>query len=132
MANRKGFPKFLEVLFNIVWVIFIGLESAILCIFAGIASCFLIIPIFFGIPNVWFNAVPLVFAPGGKEVKTHFDAAPVRNTLNIIFCGGLIGLICYFLLGAILCITIIFIPLGKQCFKLGKYVFLPFGAEVTK
>lgn len=131
MANRKGFPKFLEVLFNLIWVIFIGLESAICCICAGIATCICIIPIFFGIPRVWFKAVPLVFAPGGKVVKTHFDSAPVRNSLNIIF-GGLIAFLLYYIVGAVLCVTIIFIPLGKQCFKMGKYLFLPFGAEVTK
>lgn len=131
MANRKGFPKFLEVLFNIVWVIFIGFIGAIICILNGILSCACIIPIFFGIPLCWFKAVPLVFAPGGKEVVTHFDRAPIRNAFNIVF-GGLWTFLAYYIFGIILCITIIFIPIGKQCFKLGKYLFLPFGAEVTK
>lgn len=33
-------------------------------------------------------------------------------------------------LGAVLCVTIIGIPFGKQCFKLAKLALMPFGATV--
>lgn len=44
--------------------------------------------------------------------------------------GGLATAAEYFLAGLILCITIIGIPLGKQCFKLGLVMLFPFGSEV--
>ena len=52
---------------------------------------------------------------------------------NIIWCifVGFWGAIGYFVLGLLWCITIIGIPFGKQCFKLAKLVFLPFGKEVN-
>ncbi|MBQ3830919.1 MAG: hypothetical protein II813_08410 [Spirochaetales bacterium] len=36
-----------------------------------------------------------------------------------------------FLLGCLLCITIIVIPFGKQFFKIAKLSLAPFGAVVT-
>lgn len=38
----------------------------------------------------------------------------------------------YFFVGLILCLTIIGIPFGKQCFKLARLVLTPFGANVKK
>ncbi len=36
------------------------------------------------------------------------------------------------ILGIILCITIIGIPWGKQCFKIAKVALMPFGAVVQR
>lgn len=44
--------------------------------------------------------------------------------------GGLFSAIGWFLLGLILCITIIGIPFGKQCFKVSKLMLAPFGKKV--
>ena len=125
------FRKFLNLLFNVVWVIFVGLGGAIGCIFTGIATICTIIPIFFGVPKVWFNAVPLVFSPAGKKVVLHYGEAPVRNTINLIF-GGLINYLGYLFVGLVFCVTIIGIPLGLQVFKFAKYFLAPFKAEVVK
>ena len=43
---------------------------------------------------------------------------------------GLWSAIGYVFAGIIFCITIIGIPFGKQCFKLAKLSFIPFGANV--
>lgn len=51
------------------------------------------------------------------------------NVLWIIF-GGLLWSISLFLLGVLMCATIIGIPIGLQLFKMGKFVLLPFGKEV--
>ncbi|GKX29832.1 hypothetical protein SH1V18_23120 [Vallitalea longa] len=51
------------------------------------------------------------------------------NFIWIIF-GGLISSICWFLAGILLCITIVFIPFGRQCFKISNLVLWPFGSEV--
>lgn len=43
---------------------------------------------------------------------------------------GLWNAIGYLITGLILCLTIIGIPFGKQCFKLAKLSLTPFGANV--
>lgn len=52
------------------------------------------------------------------------------NILWIIF-GGAVNTLLWYFLGVLWCITIIGIPLGKQCFKLGKLTFLPFTKELV-
>ena len=47
-----------------------------------------------------------------------------------ILCGGLFSAIGWFLAGVICCITIIGIPVGKQCFKFAKMVLCPFGKTI--
>lgn len=44
--------------------------------------------------------------------------------------GGIITAIVWFFLGVILCITIIGIPFGKQCFKFATITLMPFGKDV--
>ena len=52
---------------------------------------------------------------------------------NFLWCvlGGFIFAAVYFVLGLALCVTIVGIPFGKQCFKLMRLSALPFGAEVN-
>jgi len=121
--------KFLNFLFNVAWVIFVGIELTIGFIISGILSCICIVPIFFGIPKIYFEAIPLAFAPAGKTVELHFNKGTVRNIIYLIFGGAwkFIGLYIY---GGLLCCTIIGIPLGLQLFKFAKYFIAPFGAEV--
>jgi len=55
------------------------------------------------------------------------------NTLgNIIWLlfGGLFSAVGYFFGGFVLCLTIIGIPFGLQCFKLGVLTLWPFGKDV--
>ncbi len=54
------------------------------------------------------------------------------NILWIIFGGGLIICIEYLLGGVLLCLTIVGIPFGLQCFKLGLFALAPFGKQVYK
>jgi len=44
---------------------------------------------------------------------------------------GFISTITWFLTGILLCITLIGIPLGKQCFKIAKLVAFPFGKAIA-
>lgn len=48
-----------------------------------------------------------------------------------IICGGLVSSLSWALAGLLWCITIIGIPLGKQCFKFAKLTLAPFGKEIT-
>lgn len=51
------------------------------------------------------------------------------NIIWLIF-GGLFAAIGYFLGGFVLCLTILGIPWGLQCFKIAGLVLLPFGKRV--
>ncbi|MBE6592941.1 MAG: YccF domain-containing protein [Ruminococcaceae bacterium] len=53
----------------------------------------------------------------------------IGNILWFIFGGLFLGLL-WLLIGALLCITIIGIPFGLQCFKVAKLSFAPFGKKV--
>ncbi len=59
-----------------------------------------------------------------KAVKT------LGNILWFLFGGFLSGL-SWWIAGLIWCITIIGIPIGKQCFKFASLSFFPFGKEVV-
>ena len=52
------------------------------------------------------------------------------NILWLLFGGLLIALI-YFLVGLVMCITIIGIPFGKMHFRLAKLALSPFGKELV-
>ena len=52
------------------------------------------------------------------------------NVLWFIF-GGCIAGLSWFVAGLLWCITIVGIPIGKQCFKFAGMSFFPFGKEVN-
>ncbi|TCX53507.1 YccF domain-containing protein [Dehalobacter sp. 14DCB1] len=47
-----------------------------------------------------------------------------------LLLGGIIGAILWFIAGLVLCVTIVGIPFGLQCFKISLLVLWPFGKEV--
>lgn len=51
------------------------------------------------------------------------------NILWAIFGGGLVLALEYVLAGLVLCITIIGIPFGMQCFKMAGLALFPFGKD---
>jgi uncharacterized membrane protein YccF (DUF307 family) len=53
----------------------------------------------------------------------------IGNLIWLIF-GGIIGAILWFVAGLVLCVTIVGIPFGLQCFKISLLVLWPFGKEV--
>ena len=54
----------------------------------------------------------------------------IGNILWLILGGLLIALV-YYIVGLLMCITIIGIPFGAQLFKLGTYALWPFGHELV-
>jgi uncharacterized membrane protein YccF (DUF307 family) len=69
-----------------------------------------------------------------QENLIHVQSNPssmnlLLNILWIIFGGGIILFIQYILSGIGMCITIIGIPFGIQCFKLAIFALAPFGAH---
>jgi len=53
----------------------------------------------------------------------------IGNLIWLIF-GGLIAVISWAIAGLLLCITIIGIPFGVQCFKIAGFVLWPFGRDI--
>jgi uncharacterized membrane protein YccF (DUF307 family) len=52
------------------------------------------------------------------------------NLIWLIF-GGFFAAMGYFISGILLCVTLVGIPWGLQCFKIGGLVLWPFGKEVV-
>lgn len=111
---------------NIIWIILAGLWMFIAYSIIGILLCITIIGIPFGVQC--FKIAIYALAPFGKNVKTKFEKHPIANILWFLIFGWE-GAITAFIVGLILCITIIGIPLGKKCFDFGTLLLFPFGAE---
>ena len=115
---------------NILWIVFGGFLSALGWILAGCLWCVSIIGIPVGLQC--FKLASISLNPFGKEIR--YEGEAVSFLLNVVWflvSGWLLSL-GNFLLGLILCITIIGIPFGKQCFKIAKLSLRPFGAVVER
>ncbi len=56
----------------------------------------------------------------------------VLNVLWVIFGGGFVIWLEYLLGGLLLCLTVVGIPFGLQCFKLAGLGLLPFGKRIER
>lgn len=56
----------------------------------------------------------------------------IGNLLWIVLGGGIFVFLFYLLGGIILCLTIVGIPFGVQCFKLSMLGLVPFGRQITE
>ncbi len=120
----------MRIFLNILWIIFGGLLSALGWIGTGILYCITIIGIPVGLQC--FKLSSISFNPFGKEIRYEGGAGSfILNVLWFLF-GGLEMAIGNFLLGVLLCITIIGIPFGKQFFKIAGLSLRPFGAIVER
>ena len=120
----------MRIIGNIFWIIFGGLFSAIGWILAGCLWCISIIGIPVGVQC--FKLSSISFNPFGKEVE--YDDSAVSflvNMLWIIISGAELAIL-NFVIGCILCITIVGIPFGMQFFKIAKLALAPFGAKVVR
>ena len=54
----------------------------------------------------------------------------VGNIIWFVF-GGIFSGLCWYVVGLLWCLTFIGIPVGLQCFKLGRLSFFPFGKNIT-
>ena len=113
---------------NIIWVIFAGLWLAIGWAITGLLWCATIIGIPVGLQC--FKFAGLALAPFGRDVSFGGGAGSLLlNILWLIF-GGLELALASAVCGLVLCVTIVGIPFGLQCFKLAQLALMPFGAEV--
>lgn len=122
----------MNLLGNLVWLLFGGLLAAFGYLVGGLALCVTIIGIPWGIQC--FKLAGLVLWPFGQKVISDSSNAGCLSALcNIIWllCGGLYTAIVHLVMGFILCITIIGIPWGRQHFKLVEISLMPFGKQIV-
>ena len=117
----------MKTLGNVLWFILTGLWLGLSYCLLGIIWCITIIGIPFG--KQCFKLARLIFWPFGKVVDDHFSKHAILNVIWIIF-GGLALCIGFAIAGIFWCITILGIPVRKQCFKFATLSRLPFGAEI--
>ena len=122
-----------RILGNILWLVLGGLLGSIIFLFYGVLLCLTIIGIPFGLQM--FTLAALNLCPFGADVyrKSKDGRVGCLSTgFNILWLllGGIWVALAYFLVGLLMCITVIGIPFGLQYFKLGKLVFSPFGLEI--
>lgn len=98
-------------------------------LFVGLLWCITIVGIPIGVQC--FKFAGLAFFPFGKEVTYGGGVGSLLlNILWLIFGGIPLALEAAFI-GLILCITVIGIPFGLQCFKIAKLALMPVGAKVN-
>lgn len=112
---------------NIIWLLIVGIGSAISWFVLGAIWCVTIIGIPFGLQC--FKMARIYLWPMGAEVRLNFGKHPIANVIWFIF-GGFEMAVGLLLAALLFCVTIIGIPFGLQCFKLAKLAAFPFGADV--
>lgn len=115
---------------NFFWFFLCGIWIALGWFIAGLLLCVTIVLIPFGVQC--FKLAGLALLPFGREID--YSAAGfsscVGNFLWILLFGWEIALVSA-LVGGLLCITVVGIPFGLQCFKLAQLAFTPFGARIV-
>ena len=120
----------MRILGNILWVVFGGFISWLSWIIAGCFWCITILGIPVGLQC--FKLASISLNPFGKEVENEGTCFSfIMNVLWFIISGIELALV-NFVLGCVLCLTIVGIPFGKQFFKIAKLALFPFGSKVVR
>ncbi|MBQ6362752.1 MAG: YccF domain-containing protein [Lachnospiraceae bacterium] len=114
---------------NVLWIIFGGWISALGWLLAGCLWCITILGIPIG--KQCFKLASISLDPFGKEIEYGGGAASFLVNILWFLLSGLELAATNFLLGCVLCISIIGIPFGKQYFKIAKLALAPFGARIV-
>jgi uncharacterized membrane protein YccF (DUF307 family) len=77
-----------------------------------------------------FQFARLSLSPFGKDVE--YEGGAVSFLVNVVwfFISGIALALIHFILGLLLCLTVVGIPFGMQFFKFAKLALAPFGAHV--
>jgi uncharacterized membrane protein YccF (DUF307 family) len=130
-ANLRRDEASMRVVLNVIWLVFAGVELFLAYVLAGIIACLLIVTIPFGIAS--FRIAAYAVWPFGRTVVRRPDAgvaSAIGNVLWILLFGWWLAL-ADLIIGAILCLTIIGIPLGLGAFKLIPVSLTPLGHEIV-
>lgn len=114
---------------NLIWFLVAGLWLSLGWLLAGLLWCITILGIPVGVQC--FKFAKLALWPFGKQLV--FGGGLGSALLNVLWIvvSGVPLAIEAALVGLVLCITIVGIPFGKQCFKLAQLALMPFGTQVV-
>ena len=115
---------------NILWILFGGFISWLLWIISGVIWCVTVIGIPVGLQCFKFASISL--DPFGKRIVYGGGAGSFLLNVLWFLVSGIEMAAVNFIIGLLLCITVIGIPFGKQFFKIAKLALAPFGASVEK
>jgi uncharacterized membrane protein YccF (DUF307 family) len=122
----------MNLLGNLIWLIFGGLATAIGYFAGGLAMMVTIIGIPFGFQLIKIGS--LCLWPFGRTFRIDRGNVPgcLFGLLNIIWIliAGLWIALLHIVFGFLLSITIVGIPWGMQHFKLAGFALSPFGRSV--
>ena len=121
----------MNLLGNLIWLIFGGFLAALGYLFGGLILCVTIVGIPWGLQC--FKMAGLVLMPFGKKIVSDSSNSGCLSLFcNIIWLisGGLYTAIVHLFMGLLLFITIIGIPWARQHFKLVEISLMPFGKRV--
>ncbi len=121
----------MRILLNLLWIVFGGFFSWAMWIVVGIVWCVTIVGIPIG--TQCFKLAAISLNPFGQEIvyEENGGLSFLLNVLWFVFGGAEMAL-SNFILGLVLCVSIIGIPFGKQFFKIARLSMQPFGAEVER
>ena len=117
----------MRLLTNTLWFLMIGIAYFLLYIVIGLMFCGTLIFIPAGIQC--FKCAAFSVNPIGRGVAIE----PSEHVVSNILWGCSFGVslaVLSMLIGVVLCLTVVGIPFGLQCFKLMKLSYAPFGAEI--
>ncbi len=122
----------MRTILNVLWLVLSGFWLAVSYAVAGVLMCVLIITIPFGIAS--FRLAAFVLWPFGRTVVRRPDAGTASTIGNVLWfvLFGLWISISHVVLGALLCVTIIGIPLGIGNFKLAAVAIAPLGKDIVR
>jgi len=116
---------------NLFWLVCSGVWLAIGYTFAGVVMCALIVTIPFGIAS--FRLAAFVLWPFGRTVVRKPNAGAASTIANAVWflLVGVWMALAHLMLGALLCLTIVGIPLGIGNFKLAAVAIAPIGKQIV-
>lgn len=123
----------MNLLLNIIWLIFGGFIVVLAYLLGGILLCITIIGIPFGIQC--FKLAGLAITPFGQEIREKDPPsgalAVIMNIIWIIL-PGLELAVFHLVMALLFAITIIGLPLAAQHLKMTRLALLPFGFEARE
>ena len=121
----------MRTLLNVIWFLFSGMWLWLGYMVAGVICCVLIVTIPFGIAS--FRLADYAAFPFGRDVvnrPTSGFLAVLGNVVWVIVAGWWLALM-HVITGALLCITIIGIPMGWANFKMIPISLTPLGKQIV-
>ena len=115
---------------NLLWFLCGGWISALGWLQAGCLWCITILGIPVGLQC--FKLASISLNPFGKEIS--YGGGASSFLLNVIWflVSGMELALGNFVIGLLLCVTVVGFPFGLQFFKIAKLSLSPFGAEVVE